>query len=132
MKRTYGRNTKHTRLTLGESKELRKLAKNVDTLAQVPCTHGCRLNCTGLNEKEFQAVLFELGLDLTKMLTLLENKIDGQKLSVAGVSSGCPVGVAYPKGAKHTWNSFEWVNTSTWEHLEVSQIQFDTENGNSY
>ena len=120
MRRTYGRNTKHTRLTLGESKQLRKLAQNVDTLAQLT-------DSTGLDEKQFQAVLFELGLDLTKMLTLLENKIDGQKVSVAGVSSGCPVGVAYPKGAKHTWNSFEWVNTSTWEHLEVSEIEFDTE-----
>ena len=120
MRRTYGRNTKHTRLTLGESKQLRKLAQNVDTLAQLT-------DSTGLDEKQFQAVLFELGLDLTKMLTLLENKIDGQKLSVAGVSSGCPVGVAYPKGAKHTWNSFEWVNTSTWEHLEVSEIEFDTD-----
>ena len=120
MRRTYGRNTKHTRVTLGESKQLRKLAQNVDTLAQLT-------DSTGLDEKQFQAVLFELGLDLTKMLTLLENKIDGQKLSVAGVSSGCPVGVAYPKGAKHTWNSFEWVNTSTWEHLEVSEIEFDTD-----
>ena len=120
MRRTYGRNTKHTRLTLGESKQLRKLAQNVDTLAQLT-------DSTGLDEKQFQAVLFELGLDLTKMLTLLENKIDGQSLSVAGVSSGCPVGVAYPKGAKHTWNSFEWVNTSTWEHLEVSEIEFDTD-----
>ena len=120
MRRTYGRNTKHTRLTLGESKQLRKLAQNVDTLAQLT-------DSTGLDEKQFQAVFFELGLDLTKMLTLLENKIDGQKLSVAGVSSGCPVGVAYPKGAKHTWNSFEWVNTSTWEHLEVSEIEFDTD-----
>ena len=120
MRRTYGRNTKHTRLTLGESKQLRKLAQNVATLAQLT-------DSTGLDEKQFQAVLFELGLDLTKMLTLLENKIDGQKLSVAGVSSGCPGGVAYPKGAKHTWNSFEWVNTSTWEHLEVSEIEFDTD-----
>ena len=120
MRRTYGRNTKHTRLTLGESNQLRKLAQNVDTLAKLT-------DSTGLDEKQFQAVFFELGLDLTKMLTLLENKIDGQKLSVAGVSSGCPVGVAYPKGAKHTWNSFEWVNTSTWEHLEVSEIEFDTD-----
>ena len=24
-------------------------------------------------------------------------------------------------------NSFEWVNTSNWQRLEVSQIEFDTE-----
>ena len=122
MIRTYGRNTNQTRLTLGESKQLRKLAKNVDTLAQLT-------DSTGLDEKQFQDVLFELGLDLTKMLTLLENKIDGQSLSVAGVSSG---DLKLPEGMKSTYNSFEWVNTSNWEHLEVSEIEFDTENGNSY
>ena len=122
MRRTYGRNTKHTRLTLGESKQLRKLAQNVDTLAQLT-------DSTGLDEKQFQAVLFELGLDLTKMLTLLENKIDGQSLSVAGVSSG---GLKLPEGMKSTYNSFVWVDQSNWQHLEVSEIEFDTENGNSY
>jgi len=109
-------------LTLGESKQLRKLAQNVDTLAQLT-------DSTGLDEKQFQAVLFELGLDLTKMLTLLENKIDGQSLSVAGVSISHRI---EPEDVKTTWNSFSWVDTSTWEHLQVSEIEFDTENGNSY
>ena len=122
MKRTYGRNTNQTRLTLGESKQIRKLAKNVDTLSQLT-------DSTGLDEKQFQAILFELGLDLTKMLTLLENKVDGQSLSVAGVSSG---GLKLPKKMKSTYNSFVWVDQSNWQHLEVSQIEFDTENGNSY
>ena len=108
MKRTYGRNTNHTRLTLGESKQLRKLASNVDTLAQLT-------DSTGLDEKQFQAVLFELGLDLTKMLTLLENKIDGQSLSVRMYIG------------KTNINSFEWVNTSNWDRLKVSEIEFDTD-----
>ena len=123
MKRTYGRNTNHTRLTLGESKQLRKLASNVDTLAQLT-------DSTGLDEKQFQAVLFELGLDLTKMLTLLENKIDGQKLSVAKVSTAF---LDSPEGMKSTYNSFEWIEVNhPYQHLQVSQIEFDTENGNSY
>ena len=114
MRRTYGRNTNQTRLTLGESKQLRKLAQNVDTLAQLT-------DSTGLDENQFQSVLFELGLDLTKMLTLLENKIDGQELSVRMYIGATNI------------NSFEWVNTVNWSpSLEVSQIQFDTENGNSY
>ena len=118
MRRTYGRNTNQTRLTLGESKQLRKQAQNVDTLAQLT-------DSTGLDEKQFQAVLFELGLDLTKMLTLLENKIDGQELRVSHVSSG---DIELPEGIAHTWNSFEWVNTVNWSpSLEVSQIEFDTE-----
>ena len=119
MRRTYGRNTKHTRLTLGESKQIRKLAKNVDTLAQFT-------DITGLDEKQFQAILFELGLDLTKMLTLLENKIDGQELRVSHVSSG---DIELPQDIAPTWNSFEWVNTSNWQRLEVSEIEFDTEYG---
>ena len=123
MRRTYGRNTNQTRLTLGESKQLRKLAQNVDTLAQLT-------DSTGLDEKQFQAVLFELGLDLNKMLKLLENKIDVQELRFSHVSSG---DIELPEGIAHTWNSFEWVNTVNWSpSLEVSQIQFDTENGNSY
>ena len=122
MRRTYGRNTNQTRLTLGESKQLRKLAQNVDTLAQ--------LTDSTNSQSQFKAVLFELGLDLTKMLTLLENKIDGQELRVSHVSSG---DIELPEGIAHTWNSFEWVNTVNWSpSLEVSQIQFDTENGNSY
>ena len=112
MRRTYGRNTNQTRLTLGESKQLRKLAQNVDTLAQ--------LTDSTNSQSQFKAVLFELGLDLTKMLTLLENKIDGQELSVRMYIGATNI------------NSFEWVNTSNWQRLEVSQIEFDTENGNSY
>ena len=119
MKRTYGRNTNQTRLTLGESKQIRKLAKNVDTLSQLT-------DSTGLDEKQFQAILFELGLDLTKMLTLLENKVDGQSLSVAKVSSG---GLKLPENMKSTYNSFVWVDQSNWQHLEVSEIEFDTEYG---
>ena len=122
MRRTYGRNTNQTRLTLGESKQLRKLAQNVDTLAQ--------LTDSTNSQSQFKAVLFELGLDLTKMLTLLENKIDGQELRVSHVSSG---DIELPQDIAPTWNSFEWVNTVNWSpSLEVSQIQFDTENGNSY
>ena len=122
MSRTYGRNTNQTRLTLGESKQLRKLAQNVDTLAQ--------LTDSTNSQSQFKAVLFELGLDLTKMLTLLENKIDGQELRVSHVSSG---DIELPQDIAPTWNSFEWINTSNWSpSLEVSQIQFDTENGNSY
>lgn len=117
MRRTYGRNTNQTRLTLGESKQLRKLAQNVDTLAQ--------LTDSTNSQSQFKAVLFELGLDLTKMLTLLENKIDGQELRVSHVSSG---DIELPEGIAHTWNSFEWVNTVNWSpSLEVSQIEFDTE-----
>ena len=117
MRRTYGRNTNQTRLTLGESKQLRKLAQNVDTLAQ--------LTDSTNSQSQFKAVLFELGLDLTKMLTLLENKIDGQELRVSHVSSG---DIELPEGIAHTWNSFEWVNTVKWSpSLEVSQIEFDTE-----
>ena len=117
MRRTYGRNTNQTRLTLGESKQLRKLAQNVDTLAQ--------LTDSTNSQSQFKAVLFELGLDLTKMLTLLENKIDGQELRVSHVSSG---DIELPEGIAHTWNSFEWVNTVNWyPSLEVSQIEFDTE-----
>ena len=119
MIRTYSRNTNQTRLTLGESKQLRKLAQNVDTLAQLT-------DSTGLDEKQFQAVLFELGLDLTKMLTLLENKIDGQELRVENPRRWA----RYP--AEHKGNSFVWVDQSNWQHLEVSEIEFDTENGNSY
>ena len=129
MIRTYGRNTNQTRLTLGESKRLRKLAQNVDTLAQLT-------DSTVLDEKQFQDVLFELGLDLTKMLTLLENKIDGQKLSVAKVSNayldspdeGIKIG-----GLHSHYNSFEWVELDhPYQHIKVSEIEFDTENGNSY
>ena len=117
MRRTYGRNTNQTRLTLGESKQLRKLAQNVDTLAQ--------LTDSTNSQSQFKAVLFELGLDLTKMLTLLENKIDGQELRVSHVSSG---DIELPEGIAHTWNSFELVNTVNWSpSLEVSQIEFDTE-----
>lgn len=117
MRRTYGRNTNQTRLTLGESKQLRKLAQNVDTLAQ--------LTDSTNSQSQFKAVLFELGLDLTKMLTLLENKIDGQELRVSHVSSG---DIELPQDIAPTWNSFEWVNTVNWSpSLEVSQIEFDTE-----
>ena len=66
-----------------------------------------------------------MGLDLTKMLTLLENKIDGQELRVSHVSSG---DIELPQDIAPTWNSFEWVNTVNWSpSLEVSQIEFDTE-----
>ena len=129
MRRTYGRNTNQTRLTLGESKRLRKLAQNVDILAQLT-------DSTGLDEKQFQDVLFELGLDLTKILTLLENKIDGQKLSVAKVSNAwldSPDEGIKIDGLHNHYNSFEWIEVNhPYQHLQVSEIEFDTENGNSY